>query len=617
MRTILISCLALATLSGCHQTSKESGGASGFADKTLNVTELKNETDAAGRKVSAGFLADRIREEVLAVTPHPHLTAGAAGADYLISGTLSRSGDAYALALALRDAKETLAEEQVGGANSDELDAKLAAAVKKLLAEAREPKPKAPPPAPVAAAPARPVEMPGEEVLDSQPKLPPLAPFAAPVPKVITLPNGLRIYLVERQGDGIEAVNLVLKRGGEAAPDKAGLATLTASMMEAGAAGMSQTQLAQAADAIGGALHVSASQFATVVGISAMPTRLPAMVTLLSKVALKPTFAEAEWKRTRSQRLAEIIESRAQPVVGADRAFRSAIYGSHPLGQPLEGTAESVKSLSLADLKAFYAGYSPKQAALIAVGGASEKEVVSALTKSFGGWKAKGVPSPDLAKAELPKDPPRLVLVDFPGKPQSVLFVGQPSVPRSSPDHLALELLNAVLGGSFTSRLNQNLREQHGYTYGAGSTFQFGRGPGAFYARTSVKTEVTSAALGEVLKELDRAVQEPITQAELERGKALLTYELTELLSHADSAAGAIAAIFVYDLPADEYAGFVQRLQGLTVAEVQAAVQRAITPGAMTIAIAGDLKAVRPQLEAATLSLPAPQLRDAAGAEVK
>lgn|GEM_PF-89680 len=646
MKTILICCsLALsgALLSACYPEARKADArkaeaskddsAGNFEQRSVNVAELKNDTDAANRRVSAAFLADRIREAVLAVTPHPHLASRAEGADYFISGRLSRAASvinpgsppaegAYQLSLQLRDANATLAEQQIEGATSDELDAKLALAVKQLLADAREPRPQ--PLAPVAgqvpaAAAPKPVEMPGEEVLDAQPKLAPLAPFAAPVPKLITLPNGLRIYLVERQGDGIEAINLVLRRGGAASPDKPGLASLTASMMEAGAAGMSQTKLAEAADRIGGSLRVSASQFATVVGISAMPTRLPAMVALLGKVALQPTFAEAEWKRIRAQREAEIVDARAQPGVGADHAFRSAVYGSHPLGRPLEGTAESVKALSLADVKAFYAGYSPQEAALVAVGGAAGKDVIAALTKAFGGWKAGRAPAPqqDLAKAELPEAAPRLVMVDFPGKPQSVLIVGQPSVPRSSPDHLALELLNAILGGSFTSRLNQNLRELHGYTYGAGSAFQFGRGPGAFYARSSVKTDVTGAALGEVIKEIDRAVAEPITQPELERGKALLTYELTEQLSHADSAAGAIAAIFIYDLPNDEYAGFVQRLSGLTVGDVQAAAQRALRPGSMTVTIAGDLKAVTPQLEAAKLGLPPAQLRDAAGAEVK
>lgn len=623
MKTNLF-CVAASLLVACHGEERKSE-AGGFGDRTLAVAELKNELPPEGRKVSASYLADRLRIAVLATAPHPHLSAKAAGADYVLGGTLKKAGEAYALELEAKDAQgKSLATQKVVGKSSEELDAALGPAVKKLLDDVRAPPP--PPLAPVAAAPAeampmaKPVEMPGEQVLDQQPKLLPLAPFAAPVPKIVTLPNGLRVYLVERKGDGIEAVNLILRRGGSAAADKPGLASLTASMMETGAAGKSQIQLAAAADAIGGSLHISSSQFATVAGISAMPSRLSEMAALLGEVALKPTFAEAEWKRIRAQREAELVAARAQPVTGADHAFRAAAYGTHPLGKPLEGTAESVQALQLADVKAFYAGFSPKDAALVAVGGASEKDVVAALRKAFGGWKAAGKPAAelsDVSKEPLPTNPPRLVLVDFPAKPQSVLFVGQPSVPRSSPDYLALELLNAVLGGSFTSRLNQNLREVHGYSYGAGSTFQFGRGPGAFFARTSVKTDVTGAALSEVLSEIGRAVAEPLTEGELARGKALLTYGLTEQLSHADSAAGSVAAIFIYDLRPDEYATFVQRIQGLTVADVKAAAQRALKPAAMTITIAGDLKSVRPQLDAAKLGLPAPQLRDASGSLLK
>jgi zinc protease len=213
---------------------------------------------------------------------------------------------------------------------------------------------------------------------------------------------------------------------------------------------------------------------------------------------------------------------------------------------------------------------------------------------------------------EVPR--PRFVLVNFPGKPQSVLLVGQPSVPRSSPDVLALELANAIVGGSFTSRLNQNLREQHGYSYGAFSGFAFGRGPGAFAARTSVQTDVTGKAVTEIFGELNRLVAEPLSAEELSKGKALLAFQLVEALQSVGATSAAVADIFLFDLPLDEYRTYVSRLQALTPAIVQDAVRRALHPQEMTLAIAGDAKAVLPQLQAeAALKLPAPQLRDPEG----
>ena len=243
--------------------------------------------------------------------------------------------------------------------------------------------------------------------------------------------------------------------------------------------------------------------------------------------------------------------------------------------------------------------------------GASPESILALLRTAFETWQPMPAQLPPAPAGPVPAERPRLTLSDFPGKPQSVLVVGQPAVPRSSPDYLALEALNSILGGSFTSRLNQNLREQHGYSYGAGSGFAFGRGPGPFAARSSVKTDVTGAALGEMLKELQRAVAEPLAPDELDKARALLAYQLVETLSHADALSRAVAQIFLYDLPADEFRTFVPRLQALTPETVQAAARRVLDPPQMTIAIAGDKAKVLPQLE--PLRLPAPQLRDPSG----
>jgi zinc protease len=265
-------------------------------------------------------------------------------------------------------------------------------------------------------------------------------------------------------------------------------------------------------------------------------------------------------------------------------------------------------------VKRFLGSISPSDSAIIAVGSASTGSVRSAVEAAFGGWKPATVSGARARREAAAPSRPRFVLVNFPGKPQSVLLVGQPAVPRSSPDVLPLELANAIVGGSFTSRLNQNLREQHGYSYGAGSGFAFGKGPGPFAARTSVQTDVTGKAVVEVFNELNRLVAEPLSSDELSKGKALLAFQLVEGLQSVAATARGVADIFLFDLPLDEYRTYVGRLEALTPATVQDAVRRTLHPEQMTLAIAGDAQAVLPQLKAETaLKLPPPQLRDAEG----
>jgi predicted Zn-dependent peptidase len=455
------------------------------------------------------------------------------------------------------------------------------------------------------------------EVLGKRPALEPLQPFAAPVPEVVTLANGLKLFVVEKPGDGIEALSLVVRSG--AAQDPAnlpGLASLSLEMLEAGSAGRSQTEMAAAADAIGASLNASAGSDGSVIGASAMATQLDKLVALFADLALKPNFAEADWKRLLGRREAELLAQRAEPREAASRAFARAVYGDHPYGRPADGTLESVKAMKLDDARAFFAGFRPEEAALVAVGGADKARVVELLRNAFETWRGASAPiaarpQPQLANA--PTERPKLVIVDFKGRPQTVMRVGEPAVPRKSPDALALRLWSAVVGGSFTSRLNQNLREAHAWTYGARAGFSFGVGPGPFVAAADVKTANTADALKETLAELHKALEAPLSDAEIEKGKALLAFGLVEGLQHADGVAGIVGQLFLYDLPNDELATFVPRLSKLTAADVQAAAKRAVAEQGLTIVFAGDQREIEAQLAQSGLSLPAPQMRDAVG----
>ena len=470
------------------------------------------------------------------------------------------------------------------------------------------------PPSRPAGSPGRSALLSGEEVLARQPAIPPLGAFDAPVPTVVTLPSGLRLYVVHRPSAGLEALAFVSRQGATAdPPGQEGLASLAAAMLQAGSAGKSQAEIAALADAMGAELSVHAGADALTVGLSALAPRLPEMAALLADVVLRPNLDPEDWGKVQAQRLAELTANLSQPRVAAQAAFLAAVYGSGPLGHLPPGNIASVKRLGLGEVKAFLGTVAPADSALVAVGSVPAEEVRASVERSFGAWKAARV-APNRRPDAPPARRPRFVLVDFPAKPQSVLVVGQPSVPRSSPDVLALELANAVVGGSVTSRLNQNLREQHGYSYGAGSVFAFGRGPGPFEARTSVQTDVTGKAVAEVFSELQRLVAEPLSADELEKGKALLAFQLIEELQSVDATAMAVADLFVFDLPLDEYRTFVPRLRALSAGSVQAAVGRTLDPARMTLAVAGDASAVVPQLKAEeALRLPAPELRNAEG----
>jgi zinc protease len=455
-----------------------------------------------------------------------------------------------------------------------------------------------------------------EAVLAQRPAVPPLQPFAAPVAKVHELQNGLKVHVVVKPGDGIEALQLVTRLGSSSDPVALpGLASLAMGMLETGSAGRSQTQMAALADSIGAAFGASAGSDGSTIYASAMATRLPDLVSLLADVALRPNLAESEWTRTTSERTAALINLRADPVRAAGRALARAMYGDHPYGRPHDGTVASMKAMQLADARAFLQKLSPRDTALVAVGGAPEERVVELVRAAFEGWKgpADATAGDEPQAAPPPAERPRLVVVDFPGKPQTVMRVGQPALKRSSPDVLSLRVLNAVLGGSFTSRLMQLLREKNGYTYAAHSHFVFGLGDGPFVAAADVKTAVTAAALADMLSELQRASSAAIAPEELSKGRALLAFDLVQGLEHADAALGLFSGLYLYRLPSDELVTFVPRLDQLTSAAILAAAQRTLAPAQMTIVLAGDAKEITAQLQQSSLGLPAPQLRDADG----
>jgi zinc protease len=434
------------------------------------------------------------------------------------------------------------------------------------------------------------------------PKPGPVAALKLPQIQKRTLSNGLPVWVVELHKVPVVHVTLVLK-GGAAAdpPGKYGVSSLTAEMLDEGAGRRNALQIADAVDYLGASLSTSSTSDATAIDLHVPVARLADGLPIMADVALRPTFPQDELQRVREDLLTSIIQARDDPETLIQFAFPRLVYGpQHRYGTMTVGTAAAVKQFSVADLRQFHTRqYVPSNAAIIVTGDVSTASAVSRLETAFGSWKGAAVQS-----AVVPEAPQltsrQVYLIDKPGAAQSQIRIGWIGVPRSTPDYFALRVLNTILGGSFTSRLNQNLREEHGYAYGAGSTFDMRTGAGPFYATAGVQTDKTSEALTEFFKELED-IRRPVPAEEIEKAKNYLALLLPRNFETTQSLAGSLGQLFIYNLPADYYATYTDRVRAVTPAAVQAAAERYIQPGKFAVVVVGDRTVIEPGIKALNL----------------
>ena len=451
-----------------------------------------------------------------------------------------------------------------------------------------------PQPAPPSANPA--------QVLETPPQVGPIEPFNAPVPAELKLANGLSLFTLVRPQAPLETLIFTSKHGAVHDGALPGLASLSGELLQTGSAGRSASQIATEVAALGTSLHVGASREDLTGILTVLPAELPQAAALLGDVMLRPNLDPKELQRTRQQRQARLVSEADDPHFVASRVFGTVVFGDSPYGTPLLGTQASIAKIKLADVKRFLGKIGTQNAALFAAGPVPAEQLQALLDKAFGAAQPGQAEAP--IKATPASHRPALVLVDKPGAPQSVLRMGEPSVAIHSPDRWALELDNLVFGGSFTSRINQNLREKHGYTYGARSDFQMLRGGGAFLAAADVKTSVTAASIKELQGELARMAQSGLSPEELTKSRALFAAGLVQELQTTPGTAQAIAELWADELPLDDLAKVLPALKQLDLAAVNAAWNRAVNPQAMTLVVVGDAKSVKSQLQAA--GLPAP-----------
>jgi predicted Zn-dependent peptidase len=432
------------------------------------------------------------------------------------------------------------------------------------------------------------------------PALPPAPALRVPVPVATTLPNGLELVVVEMHKVPVVDVSLIIGGGSVRDPDDLpGLATFTATMLQQGAGRRGALDIADEAAYLGASLNTSASYDAAVASLHVPTRRLAPALDLLADVVRRPTFPDSEVTRQRDLRRTQILQQQDQPVVMANLAFSAIVFGAaHPYGRPLNGTPASVAALTRDRVAQFYSTYyRPNAARLLVVGDVTPDEAQQLVTERFGDW-ARG-DLPPLPDATAPAAAVRTIyLVDKPGAAQSVFRIGEVGVSRSTPDYFALQVLNTILGGSFTSRLNQNLRETHGYTYGASSQFDMRRMPGPFLAASSVVTAKTDSALIEFMRELRRIRDEAVPQAELDKAKAYISLGLPSDFETTGRTAARVRELLLYDLPLDYYATFIPRIDAVTAADVQRVARQYVDPEHLAIVIVGDRSRIAAGLDA-------------------
>lgn len=420
----------------------------------------------------------------------------------------------------------------------------------------------------------------------------------------LTLSSGLPVWIVEAHEVPLVQVNLLVQAGsGDDAPGKAGVASLTAAMLDEGAGTRSALQISDDIEFLGATLVTTSGWDASAVRLNVPVARLEAALPIMADVAIRPTFPQEELDRLRQERLTALLQARDDPASVAPMAFARVLYGrAHRYGTSAMGTETTLKGFSVSDLKQFHgARYFPANATLVVVGDVTAAAVTPLLEKHFTDWgpaegRARAVvaeraplsPAPQVEQTEV-------VIVDMPGAEQSQVRIGAIGVPRSTPDYFTLEVLNTILGGAFTSRLNLNLREKNQYSYGASSRFDMRLYPGPFFAGAGVQTDKTAEALREFFNELG-AIAKPVPADELTKAKNYVALGFPSGFETIEDMASHLEEMIVYKLPERYFAQYVDNIQKITAADVQKAAAAYIQPRRSAVVIAGDRKAIEPAI---------------------
>lgn len=432
-------------------------------------------------------------------------------------------------------------------------------------------------------------------------ELPPFGkdkPLAVPNITQKTLPNGLQVWVVPR--NGIPRVDYVLAvRGagfGADAADAAGRAKLLAGLLSEGTKKQSSKEIAEAAQAMGGSLGAGAANDGISVYGNALASHAGAMLQLLADVARQPAFPDAEVQLAKTNALQGLKAASTQPGFRAAKALDGAIYGDHAYGRTQE-TADAINAVTADGLRAEHARrFRPDRALLVITGRIDAASALKLAQASFGDWQASGDALPELPQPRATAPAQRLLL-ERPGSVQATLRLGRPGIAASGDEQVALRLASTVIGTGFSSRLNQNLREEKGYTYGARAGGVSWRAGGAITGGADVRNEVTAAAMTEYVKEYERLGSEPVPEAELAMNKRYMAGSYLVSTQLQGSVGRQLAGNWLVGLPAEFLGNFVPALQKVTAAQVQAVGRKYFNPAEQSWVVVGDSTKIAEQLK--------------------
>lgn len=425
--------------------------------------------------------------------------------------------------------------------------------------------------------------------------------FQPPAIQRAKLSNGLEVMLVEDHKLPLVQLNLVFKSGWAADPqERPGAGALTAELLDEGTITRTAIQISQAAQAIGASFGTSSSFDGAVVQLNVLKKNLDTGLVLMSDVVLNPTFPKEELERQRKIYLGRIQQEAKDPSVAARKTFMRALYGStHPYGQPYtgSGTESSIQAIQREDLVGYYkVNYVPNNATAVVAGDITLEEAKRKLESAFKSWEQGNVPENQIPDPQAPAKT-KIILVDKPNAAQSVIYAGHLGIRRNDPDYMASQVLNRAFGGKFTSRINMNLRENKGYSYGLRSSFMDSRGVGAFWIAAPVQTQSTKESITEIIKELrDLAGDRPLTADELADAKDNIVKGFPQQFQTLSSIASLMSELVLYDLPEDYWTKSMSEINAVTTDMASKAAKQHLQPDALMVVVVGDRQKIESKI---------------------
>ena len=428
-------------------------------------------------------------------------------------------------------------------------------------------------------------------------------PYDFPAFERARLANGMTLLASHLGGRALVSAALVMRNGAADEPEQhAGATILAARALSEGTERYDAIAFVEAAERLGASLHAEAGWDATTVWVDVPGERLEPALELLAEMAAHPTFPVREIERLRDERLNDLLQARADPRRRAEEAFVETIYTrDSPYHRPAGGSRETVVGLDQQRLRAAHArGFDPARWALIVAGDLTELDVPTIADRLFGDWGPQPGTSPQAAITTRSAVSDRLVrVIHRPGAVQTEIRVGHLGLPRRIPDFHAVSVMSAILGGLFNSRLNMKLREEKGYTYGAFAGFDMRRGRGPFAARAAVNTDATVPAVADIVTELSRMRDQPVTDSELRGARDFLVGVFPLRFETPGPVVGALSGLVVHDLPDDELARYRPAIEAITPGDVNRAAREHLDVERAAIVLVGDVDAFGAALEAA------------------